>query len=71
MAIGAKGIFDDVEDWVREIASLENNRPALVLATSSATVEEARRLASKLTHAGFPDISLHVASSAAAKRAAQ
>ena len=60
MAIGANGIFDDVEGWVREIASLENNRPALVLAAPSTTVEEVRRLASKLAHSGFPDISLHV-----------
>jgi amino acid adenylation domain-containing protein len=60
MAVGANGRVDDIEGWVREIASLENNRPALVFATSSTTLEETRKLASKLAHAGFDDISLHV-----------
>jgi acyl carrier protein len=59
MAIDANGRSDQLEDSLREMIRFEATKPSIVLASAPATLEEARRLATKLAHAGFSDVSLH------------
>jgi len=60
MAITLESVAQDMDGCVGEISSLETHHPGLVLAATDAGSDAARRLQSKLTRAGFSDISIRV-----------
>jgi acyl carrier protein len=60
MAVALKSVLEDPLGCVQEIASLEANRPPLVLAAPESATAVTRKLASKLTQAGFSDISMQI-----------